>query len=340
MKVAIKDLKKEFDKKIKGVSSTQEITSLKEFFLGKRGPISDLMKQLRDVPPQEKPQWGQAINVLKQDIAFAIEEKYALLKEHEISLQLEKESLDVSLPGKKDWMGRKHPISQMIEKTVHVLEKMGFSVFLTNEMESEYYNYGGLNYPEDHPARDMQDTYYIDENTLLRSHTTTFQQRIMESYKPPLRFCSIGKCYRNETISSRSHVLFHQVDVMYIAKGVTMADLLTTLESFYSLLFEKEAKLRIRSSYFPFVEPGIEVDVNCMLCDGKGCRICKETGWLEMCGAGMIHPEVLKQGGIDPDEYSGFAWGGGIERTYLMMHGVKDIRLFLENDMRFLEQFS
>lgn len=340
MKTAITDLKKDFEKKIKEVISTQEIISLKEFFLGKKGPISELMKKLRDVPPQEKPQWGQSINVLKQNISETIQKKYDNLKEIERTHQLEQESLDVSLPGKHQWIGRKHPISSMIEKTVHVLEKMGFSVSVTNEIESEYYNYGGLNYPDDHPARDMQDTYYLDHETLLRSHTTTFQQRIMETHKPPLRFCSVGKCYRNETISSRSHVLFHQVDVMYIDKGVTMTDLLSTLEEFYSLLFEQEAKLRIRSSYFPFVEPGIEVDVSCMLCKGDGCRICKETGWLEMCGAGLVHPEVLKEGGIDPEEYSGFAWGGGIERTYLMMHGVKDIRLFLENDMRFLQQFS
>jgi phenylalanyl-tRNA synthetase alpha chain len=253
--------------------------------------------------------------------------------------QIDQEKIDISLPGRLPLLGRAHPISQTIDEMLDILISMGFSVYHSPEVESDYYNYGGLNYPEDHPARDMQDTYYLDEKTVLRSHTTSFQQRVMEAYDLPIRMACPGKCYRNEEISTRSHVLFHQIDVMYIDQGVTFGDLLSTLEEFYTKLFKEEVEIRVRASYFPFVEPGMEVDVRCTICKGTGCRVCKQSGWLEMCGAGMIHPEVLKAGGIDPDKYSGFAWGGGVERLFLMLRGVSDIRLFLENDMRFLEQF-
>ncbi|HPE85417.1 MAG TPA: hypothetical protein PLO43_04495 [Chlamydiales bacterium] len=185
----------------------------------------------------------------------------------------------------------------------------------------------------------MQDTFYISKDVLLRSHTTNIQQRIMEAHKPPIRVVSPGKCYRNETITTRSHVLFHQIDVFYVDQNVTMGDLLSTLEEFYSKIFNSNVEMRVRASYFPFVEPGIEVDIKCTSCGGSGCRLCKHTGWLEVCGAGMVHPEVLKQGGIDPEMHSGFAWGGGVERLVQLRHGISDIRLFTNNDIRFLNQF-
>ena len=216
---------------------------------------------------------------------------------------------------------------------------MGFSIQHSPELDSEYYNYGGLNYPEDHPARDMQDTYYVSKDLLMRSHTTNVQLHLMQKYAPPLRVACPGKCYRNETISTRSHVIFHQIDVFYIDKNVTFRDLLSVKEEFYSKVFNQKVELRVRPSYFPFVEPGFEVDVRCTSCGGSGCRLCKQTGWLEVAGAGMMHPEVLRQGGLDPEVYSGFAWGGGIERVCMLKHGIQDIRLFLDNDMRFLNQF-
>ena len=215
----------------------------------------------------------------------------------------------------------------------------GFLCNILAEIETEYYNYGGLNYPLDHPARDMQDTFYIDKNTLLRSHTTTIQQHIMENTAAPIRVISPGKCYRNETITARSHVFFHQLDALYIEKNVTFADLLATKEEFYTKLFNKKIELRVRPSYFPFVEPGMEIDIHCTACLGKGCSLCKQTGWLEVCGAGMVHPNVLKEGGVDPEKYSGYAWGLGIERLFMLRHGISDIRYFTENDMRFLAQF-
>ncbi len=298
-----------------------------------------LMKELKEVSLEEKPHVGKWINTCRDTITERLDLSLAKVKREALASQLEKERLDVSLPGRENFLGRVHPLSQMIERMLDILKGMGFSVYKAPEIESDYYNYGGLNYPEDHPARDMQDTFYLDPKTLLRSHTTNFQQRVMESHKPPIRMCCPGKCYRNETISARSHVIFHQIDVVYIDTNTNFADLLATLEEFYSKVFEEKVEIRVRSSYFPFVEPGVEVDIRCTLCKGKGCGLCKHSGWLEVCGAGMIHPEVLKAGGIDPETTSGFAWGGGIERVHLLRHGINDIRLFLENDLRFLEQF-
>lgn len=339
LKDKIEDLHKEFREQLKAAKSSRDIEDLRIKYLGRKGPLVSLMQELKDVPQESRPQAGKLINELKDEVAEKIESALVRLKSSELKDQLEKEKIDTSLPGRKTNLGRVHPISQAIERIVEVLTQMGFSIYCTPEIESEYHNYGGLNYPEDHPARDMQDTYYLDKETLLRSHTTTFQQRVMANFEPPIRRMSVGKCYRNETISARSHVIFHQVDVMYVDKGVTMGDLLSSLEEFYSKLFQESVEIRVRASYFPFVEPGVEVDVKCTLCKGNGCRLCKNSGWLEMCGAGMIHPEVLKEGGLDPDVYSGFAWGGGIERPFMLLNGINDIRLFLENDMRFLEQF-
>lgn len=339
MKEKLLDLKRDFEGELSKVNVSKDLEQLRVRFLGKKGPVSTLMQDLRHVDAADRPNFGKQINDVKVDIQKQIDERFEKLHSKEMKQRLLEEEIDINLPGRSHFIGRAHPISQMLDKQIDILSDMGFSVYYTPEVESEYYNYGGLNYPEDHPARDMQDTYYLDPETLLRSHTTSFQQRVMESYEPPIRMISPGKCYRNETISSRSHVIFHQIDVLYIDKNVTMQDLLATQEEFYSRVFGQKVELRVRGSYFPFVEPGIEVDIKCTLCEGKGCRLCKDSGWLEVSGAGMVHPEVLKAGGLDPDVYSGFAWGGGVERLYLLLHNIHDIRLFMENDMRFLEQF-
>ena len=339
LKEQIESLKKQFHKELKHALSTKIIEDLRIHYLGKKGPVAALMQLLKDCPSEERPERGRWINELKVELDADLEKAFQKMSEKEIANQIEEEKIDISLPGRKSFLGRAHPISQAIDEMLEILISMGFSVFQSPEIESDYYNYGALNYPEDHPARDMQDTYYLDEKTVLRSHTTSFQQRVMETYDLPVRMACPGKCYRNEEISTRSHVLFHQVDVMYINEGVTFGDLLSTLEEFYSKLFKEKVEIRVRASYFPFVEPGMEVDVRCTICKGQGCRVCKHSGWLEVCGAGMIHPEVLKAGGIDPSKYSGFAWGGGVERLFLMLRGVSDIRLFLQNDLRFLEQF-
>ena len=339
MQSRIRDLKQAFDQEISKVEHTKELELLRVKYLGKKSPIQALMQDLRDCKSDERPKMGKLINMLKQEVSAEIDSHYQTLREKELSVRLTQEKVDVSLPGRCSFMGRKHPLTQMLDEVIEILIGMGFSVQYCPEIETEYYNYGGLNYPPDHPARDMQDTFYITPDILLRSHTTSIQQHIMENTAPPIRILAPGKCYRNETITSRSHVFFHQIDVLYIDKDVTFSDLLATKEEFYTKIFRQKIEMRVRPSYFPFVEPGMEVDIRCTSCAGSGCQLCKHTGWLEVCGAGMVHPEVLKAGGVDPEIYSGYAWGGGIERLFMLRHGISDIRLFTENDMRFLSQF-
>jgi len=339
VKEKIQTIRNSFQEEIQGVTSSKSLEQIKVKYLGKKGFVQSLMVDLKDCSPQERPLIGKMVNDLKEEVTNQIECSYVTIALIEQNQQIASEKIDVTLPGRTKPLGAAHPISQMIEEVLDILIHMGFSVQTSPEIESDYYNYGGLNYPEDHPARDMQDTFYLGKDLLLRSHTTAIQQRLMEQHNPPIRVASYGKCYRNETITARSHVLFHQIDGFYVDKGVTFADLLATQKELYSKIFNKNIELRVRPSYFPFVEPGMEIDIRCTACDGKGCKLCKTTGWLEVAGAGMVHPEVLKQGGLDPEVYSGFAWGGGIERLFMLRHGVSDIRLFTENDMRFLNQF-
>ncbi|MBI3211878.1 MAG: phenylalanine--tRNA ligase subunit alpha, partial [Simkania negevensis] len=333
MEEEIQVLKEAFQEEILQVQTTQQLDQLKTHYLGKKGPIQALMKLLPSFSAERRPQIGKEINDLKSEISAQIEAYFNTLSHQELAAKFSQDKIDITLPGRRSRQGSAHPLSQMLEEVIQILIGMGFSVQYSPEIETEYYNYGGLNYPPDHPARDMQDTFYLDKNTLLRSHTTNIQQRIMQSQEPPIRVICPGKCYRNETITSRSHVFFHQVDAVYIDKGVTFADLLATKEEFYAKIFRQKVTLRVRPSYFPFVEPGMEVDIGCTTCHGEGCSLCKKTGWLEVCGAGMIHPEVLKEGGLDPKVYSGYAWGGGIERLFMLRHGIKDIRLFTENNL-------
>lgn len=340
MKQKIEALKKSFQSEIKEIEAVKDLEQLRIKYLGKKSPIQALMQDLRDCTPEERPEMGKLINTLKQEVSAEIDTHHEALQEKELSLRLATEKVDVTLPGRKTHLGGMHPLSQVLNEVVEILVGMGFSVQESPEIETEYYNYGGLNYPPDHPARDMQDTFYITPDVLLRSHTTSIQQHMMENVQPPIRILAPGKCYRNETITSRSHVFFHQVDVLYIDKDVTFSDLLATKEEFYTKIFKQKIELRVRPSYFPFVEPGMEVDIKCTSCAGSGCPLCKHTGWLEVAGAGMVHPNVLKEGGIDPEVYSGYAWGGGIERLFMLRHGISDIRLFTENDTRFLSQFK
>jgi phenylalanyl-tRNA synthetase alpha chain len=268
-----------------------------------------------------------------------LEERLHEFQHAELNVRLDSERLDVTLPGRRRHLGRRHVVLQLLDEVVDILMGMGFSVQTGPDIERDYYNFEALNFPKDHPSRDMQDTFYVESDILMRTHTSNVQVRVMENEQPPIRAIAFGKCYRNEDISSRSHVLFHQVEGFYIDRHVTFADLFATLKEFFSKLFKKEVKMRYRPSYFPFVEPGMEVDVHCFLCDGKGCSVCKKTGFLEVAGAGMVHPEVMKNSGIDPDEYSGYAWALGIERLAMLRYGIPDIRLFMENNRRFLEQF-
>jgi len=337
---SIQAIRDEFIADLKRVTTTDEIEALKVKYLGKKGPIQNLMKFLKDVPPEQRPAFGKEVNDLKEEVSLQIADQEMDLVAKEEVLQLKREKIDISLPGRKRPLGRKHVITQALDTIVDILMGMGFSVQYGPDIDTDYYNFEALNFSSDHPARDMQDTFYITPQVLLRTHTSNVQVRVMEAHQPPIRIITPGKAYRNETITARSHVFFHQVEGLYIDKDVTFADLLATMQEFFQKLFQREIETRYRPSYFPFVEPGLEVDIRCLSCEGKGCPLCKHTGWLEVAGAGMVHPEVLKNGGIDPEIYTGYAWGMGVERMVLLKHGVKDIRLFTENDLRFLAQFT
>ncbi|MBM3198730.1 MAG: phenylalanine--tRNA ligase subunit alpha [Chlamydiae bacterium] len=339
MQEKIEHIRKEFQQDLIQASSSKLADQLKVKYLGKKGVVQELMLQLKEASKELRPLLGKEINILKEEITALCEQLVKRLHEQEEWQRMEVEKLDVTLPGRRSFHGRKHPIYLLRDQILSVLSSMGFSIQYGPDLDSDYYNYEGLNFPPDHPARDMQDTFYITEAYLLRSHTSNTQLRVMEAHKPPIRIAAPGTVYRNETVSARSHVFFHQVEGMYINEGVSFADLFATLKEFFQKLFCKPVELRFRPSYFPFVEPGVEVDVRCTSCAGAGCRLCKQTGWLEVAGAGMVHPNVLQNGGIDPEVYSGYAWGMGIERLAMTLYGVKDIRMFTENDLRFLSQF-
>ncbi|NDD58353.1 MAG: phenylalanine--tRNA ligase subunit alpha [Chlamydiae bacterium] len=339
MKEKITQLRNQFKSELSVLTSTKDVDQLHIKYLGKKGPIQEIMISLRDCTPEERPIVGKWINELKEELVALISSAKEALSQAELAKAIEGERLDVTLPGRKRNLGRKHPLTLLRDEILHILSGMGFSVQYGPDIDSDYYNYEGLNFPPDHPAREMQDTFYISKDLLLRSHTSNTQLRIMESHNPPIRIAAPGTVYRNETISARSHVFFHQVEGLYVDEGVSFADLMATMDEFWSKLFKVKVETRFRPSYFPFVEPGMEVDVKCTCCQGAGCRLCKHTGWLEVAGAGMVHPEVLRNGGIDPEKYSGFAWGLGIERLAMLIYGMKDIRLFTENDMKFLSQF-
>ena len=338
MQEQLTTLRKQFQDELQSVQHSKEVEQLKVKYLGKKGPVQDLMQHLRDAPQESRPSLGQKINALKEEISQLCEQALQSFSLAEQAQRLTDEKIDVTLPGCRSYLGREHPLSKVMDEVIEILAGMGFSVQYGPDIDSDYYNYEGLNFPPDHPARDMQDTFYITKEMLLRSHTSNTQLRVMETHKPPIRIIAPGTVYRNETISSRSHVFFHQLEGLYIDKNVTFADLFATMDELWSKLFKTHVKTRFRPSYFPFVEPGLEVDIACTSCNAKGCRLCKYTGWLEVCGAGMVHPEVLKNGGIDPEEYSGFAWGMGFERMAMLRYGISDIRMFTENDLRFLQQ--
>lgn len=332
-------LRKQFQAELSSVQHSKEVEQLKVRYLGKKGPVQDLMQHLRDTPSDQRPLIGQQINSLKEEISLLCEQALQTFSKTELMKRLVEEKIDISLPGRRAYLGKEHPIKQMMGEVIQIFAGMGFSVEYGPDIDSDYYNYEGLNFPPDHPARDMQDTFYISKDILLRSHTSNTQLRVMENHKPPIRIIAPGTVYRNETISSRSHVFFHQVEGLYVDKNVSFSELFATMDEFCDKLFQAKVETRYRPSYFPFVEPGLEVDVACSSCGGQGCRLCKQSGWLEVLGAGMVHPEVLKNGGVDPEVYSGFAWGMGIERLTMLRYGIKDIRMFTENDLRFLEQF-
>jgi phenylalanyl-tRNA synthetase alpha chain len=311
--------------------------------LGRRSGLSDLLGGLGKLPKEERAAVGQAANRVKRALEDAHSGREATIRKRELGVALERERLDVSLPGRWAGVGSLHPISQTIVECVEILKSMGFQVTQTPELETDYYNFEALNIPAWHPARDMQDTLYVEPpRLLLRTQTTAYQARVMSTQQPPVRIVNVGRCYRAEAVDATHEWMFYQIDGLAVDKGLTMADLRGTLATFASRIFWPNIRTRFRCDYFPFVEPGVDFAISCGRCDGRdeNCPICHGTGWLEILGAGMVHPRVLAGVGYDPEQYTGFAWGMGIERITMLKHGIDDIRLFYANDPRFLEQFA
>lgn len=307
-------------------------------FLGTKGIVKALMGEMKNVPADRRRDFGQVMNAFKE----IAEERYATLKGAMTVTAAGPTGPDITLPGDPLAIGGRHPITVMRNRIVSIFRRMGFAVAEGPEIEDDWHNFTALNLGEDHPARDMQDTFYLSRrpDMLLRTHTSNVQIREMQQNKPPIRIVCPGRVYRNETVSARSHCFFHQVEGLYIDEGVSFADLKQTLYSFVREMFGEDVRVRFRPSYFPFTEPSAEMDISCMLCKGEGCAVCKRTGWLEILGCGMVHPQVLSNCGIDPEKYNGYAFGMGIERPAMLKYGITDIRLFSENDVRFLRQFT
>ncbi|MBC7875381.1 MAG: phenylalanine--tRNA ligase subunit alpha [Ferruginibacter sp.] len=306
-------------------------------WLGTKGIVKGIMGAMKDVPVEQKKEAGQLLNEFK----LFVEGKYGELKSSSSNSDEQTSKIDLSLPGDALSPGSRHPVLLMRNRIVSIFQRLGFAVAEGPEIEDDWHNFGALNLPEHHPARDMQDTFYVQQNPdwVLRTHTSSVQIREMEKGKLPIRMLMPGRVYRNETVSARSHCFFHQVEGLYIDENVSFADLKQTLYFFVKEMYGKDVKVRFRPSYFPFTEPSAEMDVSCFICGGSGCNICKKTGWVEILGCGMVHPNVLTNCNIDPAKYSGFAFGMGIERPAMLKYGINDIRLFSENDVRFLKQF-
>ncbi len=308
-------------------------------WLGTKGIVKAVMGEMKNVPPEQKKAFGLLLNEFK---LFA-ETKYDSLKGASVNRHLTSaHSLDLTLPGTPLPVGTRHPLSIVRNKIVSIFKRLGFAVAEGPEIEDDWHNFGAMNLPEDHPARDMQDTFYVNQNPswVLRTHTSSVQARVMEKQRPPIRVICPGRVYRNETISARAHCFFHQVEGLYVDDNVSFADLKQTLYFFVQEMFGKEVKVRFRPSYFPFTEPSAEMDISCLICGGSGCNVCKHTGWVEILGSGMVHPKVLENFNINPDKYTGFAFGMGVERICQLKYRVNDLRLYSQNDIRFLRQFT
>lgn len=332
----IKSIGKEALKDFEKVSSYQEVENFRIKYLGRKGILSNLFDKLKELPKEEKPQFGKELNLLKKEL----EEKYELLRQKFPKPKEFELKDDLTLPGIKPRIGSKHIVTKTLDEIKEIFKSFGFVIAEGPELETDYYNFSALNFPEDHPARDMQDTFFISKELLLRTHTSPVQIRYMESHKPPIRIIAPGRVFRNEAISARSHCIFHQVEGLYVDTNVTFAELKGTLVNFAKIFYGSDVAIRFRPSFFPFTEPSAEMDVSCIICKGKGCRLCKYTGWLEILGCGMVDPNVFKSVNYDPEIYTGYAFGMGIERIAMLKYGIDDIRILFENDLRFLKQFK
>ncbi len=336
----IEKLKSEATSEISQLNSPEDFENFRLKYLSRKGWLAQLFEKMRDVPKDEKPAVGKSLNELRGFIESKFVERKAM-RATELASDKGPE-IDLTIPGRKRFFGRQHPLTQTLNEIKRIFTGIGFGIADGPEIEDDYHNFEALNFPPDHPARDMQDTFFVSDNSgkfVLRTHTSGVQIRVMENNKPPVRVIMPGRCYRNEAISARAYCMFHQVEGLYVDKNVSLAELKGTISYFAKELFGSEVKTRFRPSFFPFTEPSAEVDIGCIFCGGKGCRLCKHAGWLEIMGCGMVDPNVFKFVGYDPAEVSGFAFGMGIERIAMLKYGIDDIRLFFENDLRFLNQF-
>jgi phenylalanyl-tRNA synthetase alpha chain len=331
-------LRKAFLDDISAVSDLARLQQIKARYTGKKGLLTEKLKALSSLSPEERRNYGKLVNEIKEFIENEMREKELYLKGREKESRLETEKIDITLPGKPLLFGKKHPINRILAEIKDIFISMGFGIEEGPEVELDYYNFEALNLPKDHPARDMQDTFYISEDVVLRTHTSPVQVRVMEKRKPPLKIIAPGKVYRCDSDVCHT-AMFHQVEGLMVDTCITFSDLKGVLELFIHSFFGKNTPVRFRPSYFPFTEPSAEVDIGCIFCSGKGCRVCKTTGWLEIMGCGMVNPRVFEMSGYGPDEYTGFAFGMGVERMTMLRYSIDDIRLFYENDLRFLNQF-
>jgi phenylalanyl-tRNA synthetase alpha chain len=339
LKEELKRIERDATGLFKGIRSLKELEGLRIEFLGKKGKITDLLRQMGQIPAEERPIIGKIANQLKVRLNQLLEDKKTELKELVHQQNLSNEKIDVTLPGNRPMIGHRHPLTIIGNEIKDVFTGLGFTIAEGPEVESEYNNFEALNVPEHHPARDLQDTFYIDQKYLLRTHTSPVQVRTMLSQKPPIRIIAPGRVYRSDELDASHSPVFHQVEGLVIDQNISFSDLKGTIELFVKAIYGEGRAIRFRPSYFPFTEPSAEVDISCIVCGGKGCRLCSYTGWLEVMGAGMVHPNVLGMAGLDSYKYSGFAFGMGWDRVAMLKYGISDIRLLFENDRRFLHQF-
>ncbi len=339
MKDRLLKIREEAIDQIKAAGGVDALNDIKVAFLGKKGELTSIMKSMREVPPEERPAFGQMVNQARAEIEEKLEEMKSSLVKKAREAQLKAEVIDVTLPAKKSNIGHSHPNTIALEEVEKIFVGMGYEVIEGPEVEFDYYNFEALNIPANHPAKDEQDTFYINSQLLLRSQTSGVQVHTMENQSLPIRMIAPGRVYRADEVDATHSPCFHQIEGLVIDKGITFADLKGTLAEFAKQLFGEDTKVKFRPHHFPFTEPSAEVDVTCFKCGGKGCRMCKGSGWIEILGCGMVHPRVLEMSGIDPNEYSGFAFGVGLERIALLKYEIDDMRLMYENDIRFLKQF-
>jgi len=339
MKEQLNNIKVQAENELSAAQTIQELENIRVKFLGKKGELTSVLRGMGALSAEERPVIGQIANQVRETLENRIEELRKELLNKERELKLSQEVIDVTVPGKRRGLGKKHPLTIVMDEIKEVFIGMGYEIAEGPEVEKDYYNFEALNIPKNHPARDVQDTFYINENILLRTQTSPVQIRVMKNKKPPIKIICPGRVYRSDAVDATHSPIFHQVEGLVVDKGVTMGDLVGTLRLFAKSLFGEKTDIRLRPHHFPFTEPSAEVDVSCWACGGKGCRVCKNEGWIEILGAGMVHPKVLEVCGIDPEVYSGFAFGLGVERTAMGRFNIDDLRLLYENDIRFLKQF-